>query len=73
MTKESSGGTITYEAIVEFDGQKYSMTKEVAESLTLNVVGGVITSGEKETYSYADMVTVTADESRDGKIFFGVW
>lgn len=71
MTKESSGGTITYEAIVEFDGQKYSMTKEVAESLTLNVVGGVITSGEKETYSYADMVTVTADESRDGKYFSG--
>lgn len=64
-------GITTYTARAVFNDEEYTATKEIENNYILTVEGGTITGGQKDSYSYADKVTVTADESRDGKYFSG--
>ena len=71
VTSTIADGMITYTATATVDGVDYTSTQQVKESYTLYVDGGTITDGAKESYSYADAVTVTADEQQGGKFFSG--
>lgn len=71
ITSQTAGDITTYTAKVVYNEREYTTSKEVANNYTLIVEGGTITSGQKDIYSYADKVTVTADESKDGKYFSG--
>lgn len=64
-------GITTYTAKAVFNSEEYTATKEIVNNYMLTVEGGTITGGQKDSYSYADKVTVTAEESRDGKYFSG--
>ena len=44
---------------------------EKTSGYTVTVSGGAITSNQKESYSYAEIVTVQAEESRNGGYFSG--
>ena len=72
MTSSKADGIITYTATATVDGTTYTAAKEVQESYTFTVEGGTVTKGEKDSYSYADAVTVTAEES-NGENYFSGW
>ncbi len=71
VSHTTADGIITYTASVTIDGTEFTTTTSVKESYSFDVVDGTITKGEKESYSYDDAVTVTAQESKDGKYFSG--
>ena len=71
VTSATADGVITYTATATVDGVEYTSVQQVNVSYTFAVDGGAITKGEKTSYSYADAVTVQADESKDGKYFSG--
>ncbi len=71
VTSSVSDGIITYTATAVADGVTYTSQKQKSIGYTVTVIGGRITNGEKQSYSYADRVTVQADAEKDGKLFSG--
>ena len=71
VSKASILDVTYYTAIVNVDGVEYSAIKEVEAKYTFEVENGRIVLGEKDSYSYADAVTVRADAVKDGKTFAG--
>lgn len=73
VKRSTESGVTTYVATVVCDNQNFTYTKKVQDEYSLEVVDGKIKGHEGTTgsYVYQDMVTVVADEMKDGKYFSG--
>lgn len=73
VTSTQKDRVTIYTAVAEYNGKQFTYTYEVQDRYTLTVVNGKIAGVDVTTnqYGYNDVVTVVADEEKDGQYFAG--